>query len=272
MSDISRSTKSQLVSLRDYYIKNPDMISSPFFSLNQAKMNLLADILDRLDINLKGKDILDVGCGSGQLAEYCKDVDSSSYTGLDINSIYLLKRRLESDFKEANFLVANGQYLPFKDASFDWIFCIDVFEHFPDQELAAIEFRRMLRERGGVFLSIPNYSNICGLVKIYEERLGGCPRNTWAPFGSWRLQELEQFMTTTKVKKLFSKAGFKKLKVIGYNREVVAGLFPWIYHPLIPETIKYRFGELFTFIFGNIANIFPQLSLHNFWRIKICGR
>ncbi len=155
--------------------------------------------------------------------------------------------------------------MPFTDCSFDSILCIDAFEHFPDQETAASEFYRVLRPDGFVFLSVPNYSNVAGLVKWFMERFGGYQPDTWAPFRAWEKQQLEKFMTPNKIGRIFEKANFKKMRYTPLEREWIQGIFPWIEHSKFPEQLKYR-GLAIAHKLDKIAcAILPSISLHHFW-------
>lgn len=54
--------------------------------------------------------------------------------------------------------------LPFDDAEFDYVVCAEGLEHIENPQQAAREFKRLLKPRGQVVVSVPNILNI-------EERL-----------------------------------------------------------------------------------------------------
>jgi SAM-dependent methyltransferase len=53
-------------------------------------------------------------------------------------------------------VVADGQHLPFNDASFDFAVSFETFEHVPDPNLFLAELSRVIKPSGQVILSTPN--------------------------------------------------------------------------------------------------------------------
>lgn len=244
--------------LRRYYEENPLMVSSPFGGVDGINSELLLNVFHDLDIDIQAKKILDVGCGRGFIEEFVVN-SGGDYTGVDFVSS-------RQGFRLA---LADSAGLPFADNTFDALFCIDAFEHFPDAQKAVVEFHRVMKPDGLVFLSVPNYANIAGLVKKCCETFGRYEKNTWAPFRNWQPQELEHALTSGRVRRLFKKAGFNKLKRIGHGPEAGLGLFPWIEHAKMPEAIKFRLQRLFIAIGPAIAAVYPDASLHSFWKIEV---
>jgi SAM-dependent methyltransferase len=240
----------------DYYRANPRMISSPFGGVDGVRDDLVREVWSRLAIDVYRKRVLDVGCGRGYVGETVREL-GGDYTGAD----FVVSR---PGFRLAQ---ANAAALPFADASFDVVICIDAFEHFPDAYAAAQEIRRALKPGGIFFLSAPNYGNVAGLVKRLYEGTGRYAPRTWAPFGRWQPQELEQPVTARSVRRVFRAAGFRRLQRIGHRPEVGLGLFPWIDHPRMPEAVQFRMQRMFARIGPAIATAAPALSLHNFWRM-----
>ena len=247
--------------VRAYYRDNPLMVSSPFGGVDGVNRALFDQVFGALDIELDGRAVLDVGCGRGYVEEVVEE-RSGRYVGAD----FVASRR---GFPH---VLADGARLPFGDASFDWVFCIDAFEHFPDAEGAAAEFLRVLKPGGSVFLSVPNYANVAGLVKAYCERWGGYAPDTWAPFRHWQPQELERPLTGGAVRRIFRAAGFRDFRCMGHGTEVSLGVFPWIAHRRMPEAILFRLQRLFGIVGPGIVKVCPTLSLHHFWRISRCDR
>ncbi len=243
--------------IRDFYLENPRMVSSPFGGIEGINDDLFGEILDSLSINLEGCRVLDVGCGRGH-AENSVRLRGGRYIGAD----FCVSR---TGFSLAQ---SDAAHLPFPDATFDALFCVDAFEHFPCPQSVATEFYRVLRPGGVFFLSAPNYANVAGLVKWYCEHFAGYAKGSWAPFGRWQPQELEQALTPALIRRIFSGAGFTALHALAYGPEVGLGLFPWIDHPNTPEAIQYRLQRLFKWVGPTLAKLFPTLSLHLFWRME----
>ncbi len=242
--------------MRRYYAEHPHMVSSPFGGIEGFHSDLVEKVTRRLGISWMGRRVLDVGCGRGFLGDIVR-ANGGEYVGAD----------LVASRAGVRMAVADAQRLPFADASFDLVCCIDAFEHIPAPHAAVQEFRRVLRPDGSVFLSAPNYGNVAGLVKKWCESRGGYARDSWAPFGRWSPQELEHALTLRGVRRLFSAAGARRMQCIGYGAEVELGLFPWIAHPRFPEALLYRLQRLFRAVGPGVARVWPGASLHGFWRI-----
>jgi SAM-dependent methyltransferase len=92
--------------------------------------------------------LLDVGCGTGWLAEHFSD-----YTGVDGSPDAVAA----ASQRGRNVLLADAdQPLPFEDASFDGVVLKDLLEHVADPVAVVAEVRRVLRPGGTVFASSPD--------------------------------------------------------------------------------------------------------------------
>ena len=99
-------------------------------------------------VDLKSCNILDIGTGSGHIAQdigkKCK-----STTSVDIND----ERIVKSGFK---FKKVNDEHLPFADNSFDVVISNHVIEHIPNQKVHISEIHRVLKKEGILYLATPN--------------------------------------------------------------------------------------------------------------------
>jgi SAM-dependent methyltransferase len=75
--------------------------------------------------------ILDVGCGYGA---YTKLLAGNSIlaVGLDIKWEFIKKARKENSGENIEFVLASGDFLPFKAETFDSVFLIETLEHILD--------------------------------------------------------------------------------------------------------------------------------------------
>jgi len=104
----------------------------------------------------KGGRILDFGCGDGRLIRHLRHLsDRWEIWGTDISAehIYWCSENLSPPF---HFLVnTKTPHLPFKDGSFDFIFCGSVFTHVDDLAKAwLLELHRLLSAEGRLYVTV----------------------------------------------------------------------------------------------------------------------
>jgi ubiquinone/menaquinone biosynthesis C-methylase UbiE len=109
-------------------------------------------MIDALSKERKGF-LLDVPAGTGALASRLKKM-GFSVSCCDINPSLFLVQDIE--IKRGDL----SQSLPYPSGSFDFITCIEGLEHLENPFNAIREFHRILKLRGKLFLSLPNYLNI----------------------------------------------------------------------------------------------------------------
>ena len=253
----------QIERLLHFYETEKALVTSPFIQQTGfLDRRLLQGVFGRLGIGGDFEIVVDIGCGSGLLSTFF--TDAALYVGVDIVSHPTFSRYRDERHR---FIRADAQYPSLASGSADILMCLDSFEHYPQPQLAAHEFFRVLKPDGVLFLSAPNYANVAGLVKKYMERYGGYGQNTWAPFDFWKPEELEHFITPKRVKRLFRSAGFSKFEMMGYDREVAVGLFPWVWHPKMPGKLERAIRLLFYPVSKPIVYFCPTSSLHTFWKI-----
>jgi cyclopropane fatty-acyl-phospholipid synthase-like methyltransferase len=115
--------------------------------------------LEWLDLS-PGKRLLDVACGAGGPALRIAAATGCSVVGLDIHeeavatARSLAARRGLAERSEFQAADATG-LLPFSDASFDAITCIDAINHFPDRPQVIAEWTRLLKLGGRLLFTDP---------------------------------------------------------------------------------------------------------------------
>lgn len=106
----------------------------------------------RLLGDLRGKAVLDYGCGHG-MASVVMARRGATVTGFDLSAEYVgeARRRAEANGVEATFLQADAERLPFDDESFDAVWGSAILHHL-DLDVAGRELFRVLKPGGvGVF-------------------------------------------------------------------------------------------------------------------------
>jgi len=145
-----------------------------FADLDQYHFEKLHHLLDLIRFDdWKGKDVLDVGCGAGvEVVRFARA--GARTTGVDIaqSAITLARQNLEQQGLEARLEVADGEHLPFPDASFDFVFAHGVVQYTSDGRRMAAEIHRVLRPGGlAVFQAYNRHSWLHVLSKVMKTPL-----------------------------------------------------------------------------------------------------
>jgi ubiquinone/menaquinone biosynthesis C-methylase UbiE len=110
--------------------------------------------------DIRGRDVLDIGCGAGWFESFSLSKGVRTITGIDITEgdLRTAKRHLNSS--NVHLQIASAIELPFADESFDTVVCWEVLEHIPPntEHWAFQEIRRVLRPEGRLYLSTPHAS------------------------------------------------------------------------------------------------------------------
>lgn len=102
-----------------------------------------------------GQDVLDIGCGAGELSEALAQAGARP-VGVDIADGALRRARERMPAAELR-LWADGEPLPAPDSSFDVVWAGEVIEHVPDVAPWLSELRRVLRPGGELLLTTPHH-------------------------------------------------------------------------------------------------------------------
>lgn len=103
-------------------------------------------------IDWQGKAVLDLGCAGGFLAEALDD-RGAHVTGIDPaeKAISAARQHAKQAGRDISYDVGVGEALPYDDASFDAVACVDVLEHVADLDQVLREVARVLKP-GGLFV------------------------------------------------------------------------------------------------------------------------
>lgn len=109
-------------------------------------------------MELKHLSILDLGSGEGGTAKVFSE--NNFIVSFDLSLIRLQRQKdsidLNSRTKEIKLVNGNALQLPFSDNSFDLIIMQDVIEHLDNHMNFYNEIRRVLKQKGMIYLSTPN--------------------------------------------------------------------------------------------------------------------
>jgi ubiquinone/menaquinone biosynthesis C-methylase UbiE len=93
--------------------------------------------------------MLDVGCGRGEFSSFILEraPNIRQLVGLDVSKEYIRKARIENPSGNAEFLVADGQSIPFKNGCFGLTICKDPLHHVRRPSEVLKEISRVSRAR-----------------------------------------------------------------------------------------------------------------------------
>ena len=103
---------------------------------------------------LQPRRVLDVGCGTGELARRlarrgCHVVALDLCEGM----LHRARHKLNGERRRVRFALADSEDLPFADRSFDMVTCANSFHHYPHQRKVIQGMRRVLRPGGTLLVS-----------------------------------------------------------------------------------------------------------------------
>lgn len=161
--------------------------------------------------SLKGKRVLDAGCGMGRFAEVCIEAGAEVHA-IDLSSAVEAAARNLGHHPNGSFYQADIMNLPFQDGMFDVVYSLGVLHHTPSTKQAFLKLSRLVKPGGTI--SIWVYST--------ETRLR---------FGS----EILRMVTPRLPKPLLLKASKVAVPLYHVHRIPVVG---WITQVLVPTSVN----------------------------------
>ncbi|OBB94531.1 fatty-acid O-methyltransferase Mtf2 [Mycobacterium sp. 852002-30065_SCH5024008] len=124
-------------------------------------------------VDLKDKQVLEVGCGHGGGASYLmRTFHPASYTGLDLNSAGIAFCQRRHNLAGLEFVQGDAENLPFPDQSFDAAINIESSHLYSQFPYFLAEVARVLRPEGHFLYADFRYT---GVVAAWEAQLADAP-------------------------------------------------------------------------------------------------
>ena len=163
-----------------------------------------------------GARVLDVGCAFGFGTARLK----RRYRAVGVDASFSLLHRARGPVR-GTLALARAERLPFANAAFDAVVCLEVLEHVQAEAPVLDEIRRVLKPRGELVLSVPNLGllanwdsiNVFGRLTGRELSLPlGEPPSGSSRHRHYRRHDLEQLLTGFVVNRVvFSGSGLAEV-------------------------------------------------------------
>jgi ubiquinone/menaquinone biosynthesis C-methylase UbiE len=121
----------------------------PDGTFNPSSVRLAFELIGGND--LRGRRVLDVGCGRGGTVALLADRFEAQATGVDLSPEAIAFCRRAHRLPAVRFEVGDSEHLPFEDASFDAVTNIESSHTYPNLRAFLAEVKRVLAT-GGIFL------------------------------------------------------------------------------------------------------------------------
>ncbi|WP_371054335.1 bifunctional 2-polyprenyl-6-hydroxyphenol methylase/3-demethylubiquinol 3-O-methyltransferase UbiG [Rhodosalinus sp. K401] len=148
-------------------------------------------------IDWAGKDVLDLGCAGGFMAEAMAG-RGARVTGIDpaAEAVEAARRHADARGLGIRYDVGVGEALPYDDAAFDAVVCVDVLEHVADLDRVLSEVARVLRPGGCFLYDTINRNPLArfATITVAEDLLRLLPRGTHDPAMFIKPRELSRAM------------------------------------------------------------------------------
>jgi 2-polyprenyl-6-hydroxyphenyl methylase/3-demethylubiquinone-9 3-methyltransferase len=156
---------------------DPESEFKPLHDINPLRVNYISQ-----KINLAEKQVLDIGCGGGILAEAMAHhgakvtaIDKAE-ASLSVAKLHLLESKLDISYIDSTA----EEFSADKPEQFDVVTCLEMLEHVPDPASVVAACQRMVKPGGLVFFSTINRNPKSYLFAIVgaEYILNLLPRGT----------------------------------------------------------------------------------------------
>ena len=188
---------------------DPNSEFRPLHDINPARVAWIDD-----HAGLKGKQVVDVGCGGGLLSEGMAAM-GAQVTGIDLSERALSIARLhlyESGHVIDYRLISAEAMADEAPSRFDFVTCLEMLEHVPDPASTVAACARMVKPGGQVFLSTINRNPKAYLLAVVgaEYIFNLLPRGT---------HDYTRFLKPAELARLCRAAGLEVLEITGlrYN-------------------------------------------------------
>jgi ubiquinone/menaquinone biosynthesis C-methylase UbiE len=131
---------------------------------------------------VRGKVVLDAGCGTGIFSIIFANHSAGSVTGIDISEGSLqtaLSLKEKFGLMNAQFQKEDMLHLPFRDEQFDIVWAWGTVHHTTDPYKAIEELIRVLKRGGSILLAVYTRTKVTFIHEFIRKILVRTPKRTW---------------------------------------------------------------------------------------------
>jgi len=175
---------------------------------------------------IKGKEVLDLSCGTGYGSRILYDSGAKKVVGVDISSETINFAYAKYKVNGLEFKVGNVLNIDFPENYFDVITCFETIEHVQNQKKALMELRRILKPMGLLIISSPN-RKLTSPGKSINDR----PNN---PFHKKEYSTGEFILALDryfKILEVYGQRSINRLFLLPFFERVTRKILPMIYDP-----------------------------------------
>jgi ubiquinone/menaquinone biosynthesis C-methylase UbiE len=174
--------------------------------------------------SLAGKDVLEVGCGSGIAVQLFAEA-GAQVTAVDLTdwAVETTRRRLRTFGLEGVVQQGDAEQLPFESGSFDLVFSWGVIHHTTDMDKALAELVRVCRPGGRVVIMVYHRRSLFFLVYRGFQRFLPVARRLGLHFEGARAGETEgliaRHFTVAELRAKLERAGLTDVWIQPYGQD-----------------------------------------------------